>query len=122
MGERAKTVELNDRLRMTFEGGRVQVLPGIFDLDARLCGRALCVMSRQTATSPDHDWGTFVFAGYVFEWWIEDRSGDGPSLSTVPADANTTPRILTLYAVDDLLLRAASVRSPAAQPSRSRRS
>ena len=38
---RRKIIELNDQLRSSFKGGRVQMTRGVYDLDARLRGRAL---------------------------------------------------------------------------------
>jgi hypothetical protein len=55
------------------------------------------------AEDGEHDWGVFIFAGYSFEWHIEYRGADGTSISQNPADPNKTFRVLTLYAVDDLL-------------------
>jgi hypothetical protein len=100
-----KIIELNDRFRATFKGGRVQVTPSVYDLDARLRGRALYVVSRYNKFHDDseHDWGVFIFAGYSFEWQIEYRSKDGIGLSADPADPAKTFRVLTLYTVNDLL-------------------
>ena len=108
--DRAKIIELNDQLRTTFKGGRGQMMPRAFQLDARLCGRALCVMSRSAKfdDSSDHDRGRFVFAGYAFEWCVEYRSRDGNGISPNPADLEKTIRVLTLSAIDDLLVRPAS--------------
>jgi hypothetical protein len=105
MERRAKIIALNDRLRTTFKGGRVQMTPSIYELDDRLRGRALSVLARYDSFHPDseHDWGTFIFAGYSFEWRIEYRSKDGTGISPDPADAETTTRVLTLYAIDDVL-------------------
>jgi Protein of unknown function (DUF3768) len=102
---RDKIIELNDRFRTTFKGGRVQMTPSIYDLDARLRGRALYVMSRYNKFHDDgeHDWGVFIFAGYSFEWRIEYRGKDGTGVSPDPADPEKTFRVLTLYAIDDLL-------------------
>jgi Protein of unknown function (DUF3768) len=102
---RDKIIELNDRFRTTFKGGRVQMTPSIYDLDARLRGRALYVMSRYNKFHDDceHDWGVFIFGGYSFEWRIEYRGKDGTGVSPDPADPEKTFRVLTLYAIDDLL-------------------
>ena len=43
MDKRARIIELNDQLRTTFKGGRVQMTRGVYDLDDRLRGRALSV-------------------------------------------------------------------------------
>jgi hypothetical protein len=103
--KRAKIIELNDRLRTTFKSGRVQMTPSIYDLDARLRGRALYVLSRYNKFDDDseHDWGVFIFAGYSFEWRIEYRGKDGIGVSPDPADPEQTFRVLTLYAIDDVL-------------------
>jgi Protein of unknown function (DUF3768) len=102
---RKKIIELNDQFRATFKGGRVQVTPSVYDLDARLRGRALYVVSRYNKFDDDseHDWGVFIFAGYSFEWQIEYRSEDGSGLSPDPADPAKTFRVLTLHTVNDLL-------------------
>jgi hypothetical protein len=105
MDRRAKIVALNDRLRTTFQGGRVQMTPSVYELDPRLRGRALSVLARYEKFHPDseHDCGTFIFAGFSFEWRIEYRSKDGTSVSPDPADPGKTLRVLTLYAIDDVL-------------------
>ena len=104
MSERDKIIELNDQLRTSFKGGRVQMTPGVYDLEARLRGRALAAMSRYNKFADDreHDCGVFIFAGYSFEWHIEYRGKDGIGVSTNPADPEMTFRVLTLYAAADL--------------------
>lgn len=103
--KRAKIIELNDLLRTTFKGGRVQMTYGVYTLDAQLRGRALCVMSRYNkfANDSEHDYGVFIFAGYAFEWCIEYRTKDGTGVSPDPADPEKTFRVLTLYVADDVL-------------------
>ena len=105
MDKRATIIELNDQLRATFKGGRVQMTRSVFDLDERLRGRALSVMARYDKFDPDseHAHGVFIFAGYAFEWRIEYRGTDGDSLSPDPSDPENTFRVLTLYAVNDVL-------------------
>ena len=49
--------------------------------------------------SSEHDCGVFIFAAYSFEY----RAMDGVSASPDLADPEKTFRVLTLYAVDDLL-------------------
>jgi hypothetical protein len=101
---RARIIELNDQLRTTFKGGRVMMMPSVYQLDARLCGRALFAMSRHRifADGGEHDRGVFIFAGYSFEWRIECRGPDGTGVSLDPADAQKTFRVLTLYTVGDV--------------------
>jgi hypothetical protein len=105
MDRRATIIALNDQLRTTFKGGRVQMTPSVYDLDDRLRGRALSVLARYDSFHADseHDWGTFIFAGYSFEWRIDYRGADGTGLSPDPADPVRTLRVLTLYAIDDML-------------------
>jgi len=101
----AKIAALNDQLRTTFKGGRVQMTPSVYGLDDRLRGRALAVLARYNkfALDSEHDWGTFIFAGFSFEWHIEYRGKDGAGISPDPADPDKTFRVLTLYAIDDVL-------------------
>lgn len=104
---RHKIIQLNDELRRTFKGGRVQMTPGVYHLDAQLRGRALSVMARYNKFDGEcqHDRGVFIFAGYAFEWQIEYRSTDGTGVSPDPADPDKTLRVLTLYTTDDVLAR-----------------
>jgi Protein of unknown function (DUF3768) len=110
MDRRAEIVALNDQLRTTFKGGRVQMTRNFFELDARLRGRAMCVMARYNKfdDESEHDWGVFIFAGYAFEWTIEYRGKDGSGISPDPADPCQTFRILTLHATSDLLIRSSN--------------
>jgi hypothetical protein len=105
MDRRAKIVALNDQLRTRFNGGRVQMTKSVYELDDRLRGRALSVLARYNKFHPDseHDWGTFIFAGFSFEWRIEYRGKDGAGVSPDAADPDKTLRVLTLYAIDDVL-------------------
>jgi hypothetical protein len=66
MDRRAKIIALNDQLRTTFRGGRVQMTRNFYDLDDRLRGRAVSVLARyhEFHADSEHDWGTFMFAGY----------------------------------------------------------
>src|SRR5579863_9284143 len=108
MDRRAAIITLNDQLRTTFKGGRVQMTPSVYELDDRLRGRALSVLARYARFHPDseHDWGIFIFAGFSFEWRIEYRNADGDGVSPDPADPTKTLRVLTLYTIDDILARA----------------
>ena len=103
--ERARIIDLNDRLRTTFAGGRVQLHTGMHCLDPQICGRALYALSRCNRFTPDdeHDAGYFTFAGFQFEWQIEYRSPEGRGRSIDPADPTRTLRVLTLYVVGDAL-------------------
>jgi hypothetical protein len=105
MDRPATIIALNDQLRTAFKGGRVQMTKSVYELDDRLRGRALSVLARYDKFHPDseHDWGTFIFAGFSFEWRIEYRGKDGTGISPDPADADRTLRVLTLYAIDDVL-------------------
>ena len=89
---RAKIIELNDKLRMTFKGGRVQMTPAVYNFDPQLRGRAIWTMARHNRfdDSSEHEWGVFIFAGYAFEWRIEYRAADGTGVSPDPADPEKT--------------------------------
>jgi hypothetical protein len=105
MNERARIIELNDQLRTTFKGGRVQMTRNVYDLDDRLRGRALSVMARYNTfdDASEHDCGVFIFAGFSFEWRIEYHGKDGIRVSPDPADPEKTLRVLTLYVMADVL-------------------
>ena len=105
MPDRARIIELNDQLRTTFKGGRVQMTPDFYKLDSRVRGRAFYVMSRHEKfdDESEHDWGIFIFAGYSFEWSIEYRANDGAGVSPDPTDPEKTFRVLTLYVTRDVL-------------------
>jgi hypothetical protein len=105
--DRTKIVELNDQLRATFKGGRVQMTPAVYALEPQLRGRALSALSRYNkfADDEEHEWGVFIFAGYSFEWRIEYRGKDGTGVSPDPADPETTFRVLTLYIAADFQIR-----------------
>lgn len=108
MDKRARIIELNDQLRTTFKGGRVQMTRCVYDIDDRLRGRALSVMQRFNRFTPDseHDSGVFIFAGFAFEWSIEYRGKGGTGVSPDPSDPQQTFRVLTLCAFDDILAYA----------------
>jgi hypothetical protein len=108
MDRRAAIIALNDQIRTTFKGGRVQMTRSVYELDERLRGRALSVLARYRRFHPDseHDWGVFIFAGFSFEWRIEYRGKDGTGVSPDPTDPEKTFRVLTLYAIDDILAHA----------------
>ena len=103
--KRGKIIELNDQLRSSFKGGRVQMTRSVYDLDARLRGRALAVMAKYNkfAEDSDHNCGVFIFAGYSFEWHIEYRGSNGEGVSPDPSDPSKTFRVLTLYALHDVV-------------------
>ena len=95
MDRRAKIIALNDQLRTTFKGGRVQMTPSVYELDDRLRGRALSVLARYSKFDADseHDCGVFIFAGFAFEWRIEYRGKDGTGRSPDPSDPEQTFRV-----------------------------
>jgi hypothetical protein len=103
--DRAKIIGLNDHLRTTFKGGRVQMSRSVYQLDPQLRGRAFWVLSKckKFADDSEHDWGTFIFGGYAFEWRIEYRAATGLGPSPDPADPVLTFRVLTLEVVADIL-------------------
>jgi len=62
MGRHEKIIALNDQLRRTFRGGRVQMTPAVYNLDPQLRGRAIWAMARYDRFDRDseHDWGVFI--------------------------------------------------------------
>ncbi len=102
---RARLIELNDILRTTGKGGKIQMTPSVYDLDPRLKGRAFSALAQYNAfhRDSDHDAGILIFAGYSFIWQIEYRSSDGEGRSPEPSDPDKTLRVLTLAVSDDLL-------------------
>ena len=103
--DRAKVIELNDQLRTTFKGGRVQMTRDFFELDVRLRGRAMMSRYNKFDDESEHDCGVFIFAGYAFEWDIEYRGKVGSGISPDPADPCQTFRVLTLHAASDLSIQ-----------------
>jgi hypothetical protein len=69
--------EANDLLRTTFTGGKVLMTPIVYELPAFLRGRALFRMSLYDTfdDNDDHSEGVFVFAGYIFHWFIAEFEG-----------------------------------------------
>lgn len=108
MDRRQHIAALNDALRTTFAGGRVQITPSVYALDDRLRGRALSALARYSSFDPEseHDCGVFIFAGFAFEWRIEYRAADGTGVSPDPTNPEKTLRVLTLYTIDDMLAHA----------------
>lgn len=102
---RRRIIELNDELRITFKGGRVQMTPSVYGVDDRLRGRALYALSHYNKFDPEseHNRGVFIFAGYSFEWSIEYRAADGTGFARDPSDPALTFRVLTLCVVADVL-------------------
>ena len=66
MNRRSKIIELNDQLRTKFKGGRIQMTRDVCELDVRLRGHPLSVMSRYKNfdDESEHDIAVFIFAGY----------------------------------------------------------
>jgi hypothetical protein len=114
MDRHKKIIELNDQLRRTFRGGRVELTPAVYRLDPQLRGRAIWAMASYNRFDDDseHDWGVMIFAGYSFEWHIEYRNANGTGLSPDPADPEKSFRVLTLYVTEDVLAKT----SPQAEP------
>ena len=83
----------------------MQMTPDVYELDARLRGRALDLLSRYNRFDElsEHEHGVFIFGGYSFEWQIEYRNRDGTGFSTDPTDPQCTLRVLTLEVVADIL-------------------
>jgi hypothetical protein len=70
--------DANDLLRTQFKGGKVLMTRNVYELPAMLRGRALVRMTLYETfdEESDHSEGVFVFAGYVFHFFIEDFAGE----------------------------------------------
>jgi hypothetical protein len=86
---REEIVAANDLLRTAFKGGRVEVCHGPYELDDRTLGRMLSVLARYSTFEEGslHDRGTFIFAGFSFEWEIVDVDGERVLRVCVERDA-----------------------------------
>lgn len=68
----------NDEFRTTFGGGRIEMLPAVKELPARIRGRLLFRLTIYDYFHPDsdHSDGHFVFAGWTFFFEIhEEQNG-----------------------------------------------
>jgi hypothetical protein len=74
---REKVIERNDTIRRFLRPAPL-LTAQVKDLDNRLIGRAVYVLSRYSAFSDDsdHSEGVFIFAGYSWTWWIEELAGE----------------------------------------------
>jgi hypothetical protein len=88
---REQRILLNDTLRTQFRGGVVRYGSQAARLPAPIRGRAAIRLSRpmEFAANSEHDAGTFIFAGYLFEWHISECLGE---------------RTLTLEVAEDVLI------------------
>lgn len=87
----------NDHARTTLSDVCVKMSHEVRSWDPQMRGRAVAMVARYSAFDDDsddaHDWGAFIFAGYLLEWWIEPAA----------PDAMSKARILTLHATADVL-------------------
>jgi hypothetical protein len=67
-----------DNFRTTFSGGRIEMLPAVKEMPARIIGRLLFRVGIFDHFHPesDHSNGSFIFAGWVVSWEIhEEQTG-----------------------------------------------
>lgn len=66
---------LYDTFRTTLSGGRIELMPAVQDLDARIRGRLIyrITISDHFHKESDHSNGRFVFAGFQVFWEIHDE-------------------------------------------------
>ena len=103
----AKTRELNDRLRTTFEGGRVMFTQGVRSKGAAFLQavvqqvQAFNGFTKDNDPYGEHDWGTFTLDGDVVNWKIDYYAVDLLHGSEAPWDEAVTSRVLTIMLMDE---------------------
>ena len=94
--------ELNDAFRRTFQGGRVMMTSGVYDLPECVKAEALIQMAKFSEFSAEndphdeHDFGSFDLVGRKFFWKIDYYDKDLVNGSKDPSDPECTRRVLTL--------------------------
>lgn len=105
--QKLKTRELNDRLRTSFEGGRVLFTQGIkakgpdFLQAVVSAVQAFDVFNKDNDPYEEHDWGTFTLDGEVVNWKIDYYAVDLLHGSEAPWDEAVTCRALTIMLMDE---------------------
>lgn len=64
-----------DKFRQTLSGGRIELMPAVQELDARIRGRLIyrITISDHFHAESDHSNGSFVFAGWRVFWEIHEE-------------------------------------------------
>ena len=98
---------LNDKLRKTFEGGKVMLTIGVCALKdydrAELLERVQTFNDFNPSNDPngEHDFGAIDFKGNTYFWKIDYYDLDYLCLSPDISDENVTNRVLTIMRGDE---------------------
>lgn len=93
---------LNDAFRSTFQGGKVVMTAGLYELPAIVRAHALIKTAEFGAFDPandphgERDFGAFELCGRKFFWKIDYYDRSLRHGSEEPADPEKTVRVLTL--------------------------
>jgi Protein of unknown function (DUF3768) len=99
--------ELNDELRTTGQGGRVEITTGVAGLGTDFIAeatRAVTDCNDFTADNdPDgeHNFGSVAVAGQTVCWQIDYYDASGAWASEDPANPDKTLRVLTIMLIDE---------------------
>ena len=100
-------MKLNDRLRKTFQGGRVMLTQGILRLPA---DDQFAVLEKVKAFDDftegndpygEHDFGAFEYIEEKFFWKIDYYDPTLERGSEDPADPQKTTRVLTIFLAEE---------------------
>lgn len=103
----ARIRALNDQLRRTGTGGRIVMTRGVAALDARSQAAAFAALRSFDAFTPDndpygeHDCASFEAAGHRLIFKIDYYDLEMEGLSTDPADATVTVRVMTVMLAEE---------------------
>lgn len=103
----ARIRALNDQLRQTGTGGRIVMTRGVAALDATKQTAAFAALCSFDAFTPDndpygeHDCACFNAAGHRFIFKIDTYDLDMDGLSSDPADATVTARVMTVMLAEE---------------------
>ncbi len=106
--QRAQRIaEFNDRLRQTFQGGRIMMTNGVANLEASVRHQVLEAVRRFEDFTPgndpyqEHDFGAVEVGGSRFSWKIDYLDKDLTYGSEDPADSTITERVMTVMRSDE---------------------
>lgn len=103
----ARIRALNDQLRQTGTGGRIVMTCGVAALDSTTQAAAFAALRSFDAFTPDndpygeHDCASFDAAGHIFIFKIDYYDLEMGGLSTDPANATVTVRVMTVMLAEE---------------------
>ncbi len=112
-----KIAALNDEVRRTLKGGRVETSAGVDKLDiyTQICAYQLVRDSKVFADDNDpydeRDFGGFVIGAHRFIWKIDYLDTDMVEKSADPSNPKITTRILKIMLADEYCLEPISPQS-----------